>query len=279
MGYPLPIVRYLTEQSHLIHKKKVLTLGNLYPSGGQSRRRARLFPELTKYESTQFSSGFLRDYLKASSLQVLDVDPYQGADVIANLNKKVDPKLVGEFDTILDFGTLEHLSNLSMALTNIFSLLKQHGSYCFLLPANNWIDHGFFQFSPTFFIDLISQNQGLVGHDLFYACNQQLIHFSQCDHYVRRVLAHSQSPIFVGGVIEKISSDLSLDLVQSKYSDSYVSRDSTIKVPSQQKEIGFPKETKKTQIGRSMISKAPILPNSVKLRLLTDTLRYAPSTC
>ena len=48
MGYPLPIVRYLTEQSHLIHKKKVLTLGNLYPSGGAIPKTGQTIPRTNK---------------------------------------------------------------------------------------------------------------------------------------------------------------------------------------------------------------------------------------
>lgn len=268
MGYPTPIIRYLKQNLGLIRDRRVLTLGKLYPSARQVNSMPSLVPELGRVSQENFSDKFLKGYLGASSVSVLDVDPYQGADLITNLNKPVNLKQTGTFDTILDFGTLEHLSNFSCALTNYFKLLETNGSYCFLLPANNWLDHGFFQFSPTFFIDFCAQNSGLDAKDMFYVCGDYLIRFQDCDHYARRVLANTSIPLFVGGVIEKRSSEISLDFLQSKYLDSYSSANKlggNNKIPGAAQ---FPEEIKKKRVFRSCISKAPMIPTKTKLRLL-----------
>jgi hypothetical protein len=227
-----------------------------------------LVPSLDDVSQENFSDKFLKDFLNASTVSVLDVDPYQGADIITNLNKPIDLTQTGTFDTILDFGTLEHLSNFSSALTNYFEILASGGSYCFLVPANNWLDHGFFQFSPTFFIDFCAKNGGVRAKDMFYVCGDHLLRFQDSDHYTRRVLAKTSSPLFVGGVIEKISSGISLDFLQSKYLNSY----STANKPAKHKKMldaaQFPEEKQKKRVFRSLISKAPMIPTKTKLTLL-----------
>jgi hypothetical protein len=131
MGYPTPIIRYLKQNPGLIRDRRVLTLGKLYPSVRQVDGMPSLIPDLGSVSQENFSDKFLKGYLDASAVSVLDVDPYQGADLITNLNKPVNLKQTGTFDTILDFGTLEHLSNFSCALTNYFKLLEPNGSYFF----------------------------------------------------------------------------------------------------------------------------------------------------
>jgi len=66
--------------------------------------------------------------------------------------------LCGAFQIVLDFGTQEHIFNNTAFLKNVFYLMSVDGYYFFDLPANNYCEHGFRQYSPTFFYDFCAQN-------------------------------------------------------------------------------------------------------------------------
>ena len=104
---------------------------------------------------------------KASKFKILDVSPEEGADIICDLNKEIsDKNLENRFDFIFDFGTQEHIFNDMNCLVNIFKMLRAGGKYLFYLPANGQIDHGFRQYSPTFFYDLCYQNRKSLSLEL-----------------------------------------------------------------------------------------------------------------
>lgn len=84
----------------------------------------------------------------------LDVSGYEGATHIFDLNDEELPvTLQGRFDLVLNGGTLEHVFHLPNALTNITRMLRVGGVVVHVLPCNNWVDHGFYQFSPTLMFD------------------------------------------------------------------------------------------------------------------------------
>jgi hypothetical protein len=87
----------------------------------------------------------------------LDVDPYEGANIIFDLNKLNAPCM--KFDCIIDGGTLEHVFHLPNALNNIHNMLNEDGRIIHFSPVNNYVDHGFVQFSPCFFCDYYTKNQ------------------------------------------------------------------------------------------------------------------------
>jgi len=92
----------------------------------------------------------------------LDYSDYEGADIVHNLNFKIeDQKLKGIADLIFDAGTMEHVFNTPQVLDCIHDLLKVGGRIVHSSPANSYMDHGFYQFSPTFFTDYYTANQYL----------------------------------------------------------------------------------------------------------------------
>lgn len=89
----------------------------------------------------------------------LDVSDYEGADYILNLGEDHCPKeLKNRFDYIVDGGTLEHVYNVPHALENILIMLKVGGKVFHYVPANNNINHGFYQFSPELFDSFYTAN-------------------------------------------------------------------------------------------------------------------------
>src|ERR1035437_1258855 len=90
----------------------------------------------------------------------LDCNDYEGATHIFDLNQPLLPsELDTKYDVVLDSGTLEHIFHVPNALKNIVGLMKIGGRVIFQSPSSNHIDHGFYMFSPTFFIEYLSVNK------------------------------------------------------------------------------------------------------------------------
>ncbi len=114
--------------------------------------------KLNIYDDT-FADKILYDNFKLTSLNALDYSAFEDADIIQDLNKPIK-KIEKEFDTILDFGTSEHVFDVSQCLKNISSLCKTGGIIIHCLPANNNCGHGFWQFSPELFFSIYSKKNG-----------------------------------------------------------------------------------------------------------------------
>ncbi len=89
----------------------------------------------------------------------LDASDYEGCDFIFDLNDATAPsELHNRFNFIFDGGTLEHIFHIPNALNNLGQMLKHGGAIYHISPSSNYIDHGFYTFSPTFFLDYYSEN-------------------------------------------------------------------------------------------------------------------------
>jgi hypothetical protein len=56
-------------------------------------------------------------------------------------------------------GTLEHVFHLPNVLKNIFNMLKVAGRVIHISPANNYLEHKIYCFSPCFFLGYYHANQ------------------------------------------------------------------------------------------------------------------------
>jgi hypothetical protein len=98
-------------------------------------------------------SAFFRG-LGFSRVETLDLPGIDGADHAFDLNEsELPPHLVGRFEVVLNGGTLEHVFHVPSALTSITRMLRAGGYAIHLLPCNGWVDHGFYQISPTLMFD------------------------------------------------------------------------------------------------------------------------------
>lgn len=89
----------------------------------------------------------------------LDISDYEGADIICDLAlSELPEELIERFDYIYDGGVLEHIFNFPQALTNTSKMLKVGGKIIHDVPCGNYVDHGFYSFSPTCFIDYYTTN-------------------------------------------------------------------------------------------------------------------------
>ncbi|MGA1823343.1 MAG: class I SAM-dependent methyltransferase [bacterium] len=114
-----------------------------------------------EFQAKQYiSDDCLFKALGFSECKSLDFSDYESADYIFDLNCPDLPRHLAEaFDVIIDGGTIEHVFHLPNALHNIYKMLSQEGRIIHIAPSSNYIDHGFYMFSPILFWDFYSVNK------------------------------------------------------------------------------------------------------------------------
>ena len=115
---------------------------------------------LENYKFGDFSDAFLTSFLGVNNCSILDISSYQGAGIVHDLNLPVSETLHGQFDSIIDSGSLEHIFNFPVAISNLMRMLKVGGSIFITTPANNLCGHGFYQFSPELMFRVFSGENG-----------------------------------------------------------------------------------------------------------------------
>ena len=95
-----------------------------------------------------------------SDVAAMDYSSYESARYIFDLNcSEVPEHLLEAFDVIIDGGTIEHVFHVPNALNNIHKMLRQNGRIIHMSPSSNYMDHGFYMFSPTLFWDFYKTNE------------------------------------------------------------------------------------------------------------------------
>jgi len=102
------------------------------------------------------------------SVESVDFSDFEGADHTYDLNLPVPSELRDRFDVIYDGGTIEHIFDIRAVLKNIFEMLVVGGRVIHATPSSNHVDHGFYMFSPTFFLDYYLTN-GFTVYDILLA--------------------------------------------------------------------------------------------------------------
>jgi hypothetical protein len=95
--------------------------------------------------------------LLGAELDVFDVIDERGCEIITDLNYPMPDEHLGQYDVVLDVGTLEHCFNIGQAAINMAELLKE-GGYIFHENPFNWGNHGFYGLNPTWYYDFYGQN-------------------------------------------------------------------------------------------------------------------------
>ena len=121
---------------------------------------------LDDYQWGDYADGFFRDFLGVARLTVVDASAYEGADVIHDMNIGVPSEFFNQFDAVIDCGSLEHIFNVPVALTNLAKMLNVGGTIFITTPANNLMGHGFYQFSPELMFRVFAEENGFSLHGL-----------------------------------------------------------------------------------------------------------------
>jgi hypothetical protein len=111
------------------------------------------------YDGPLKDEPFFR-WLGFETVHSCDVSDYEKPNFVIDLNKAMAGWALGlqNYDVIYDGGTLEHVFHLPNALANIHDMLAVGGCIIHANPVNGYVDHGFYQLSPTFFYDYYTAN-------------------------------------------------------------------------------------------------------------------------
>jgi hypothetical protein len=110
-----------------------------------------------------YSESFLRR-LGAQETISVDASGYEGASLVHDMNLPIGDELKGRFSAVIDGGTLEHIFNFPTAIRNCMEMLAVGGHFFSHTMANNFMGHGFYQFSPELFYRVFSAENGFRMH-------------------------------------------------------------------------------------------------------------------
>jgi hypothetical protein len=99
-------------------------------------------------------------HLGAQDVHSFDISPYEGATHLHDMNREIAPEMKGQYTAVLDGGSLEHVFNFPTAIKNCMEMVRAGGHYLAITPANNYMGHGFYQFSPELFFNVFSRDNG-----------------------------------------------------------------------------------------------------------------------
>ena len=165
MGLTFHEYKFLEEVSKKKEFKNILCLGKQEMIlTDEDMKKFNLIEK--EYVNNRYIDYLLINKFKANSVKSIDNSSFEGADIIHDMNKPIE-NLNEKFDTVIDFGTSEHIFNVAQNLNNISKLCKINGIILHSLPANNNCGHGFWQFSPELFFSLYSENNGFFETEIF----------------------------------------------------------------------------------------------------------------
>jgi hypothetical protein len=121
----------------------------------------QLGPEAAERIATDdgFSEGLLR-HLGGAEVDSIDASDYEGSTVVHDLNDSLPAPLRERFSVVLDAGTLEHVFNFPQAVRNCLEAVRVGGHFIAITPTNNYLGHGFYQFSPELYHRVLSPENG-----------------------------------------------------------------------------------------------------------------------
>lgn len=215
----------------------IATIGklSLYLHPPQRRRLSRIIPDsraLSEYRWGDAADAILGDITGATQVSSIDMSDYQGSSIVHDMNRPLwdsRPELAGQFDLVIDGGTLEHVFNFPVAVRNLMFLVRQGGHILTTNPANNLCGHGFYQFTPELMHRLYSPANGFrVNHVLLTQSRHMSVEMDARPRSFRvvdpaslgrRVLLRNRWSVTINTLAERIGQDLAadLDVQQSDY--------------------------------------------------------------
>lgn len=107
----------------------------------------------------RFAEAFLEG-LGARRIDSVDVSDFEGATIVHDLNQPLSDRYGERFSAVLDGGALEHVFDFPRAIANLMGLVAPGGHLISVVPSNDQVGHGFYQFSPELFFRTLCPDNG-----------------------------------------------------------------------------------------------------------------------
>jgi hypothetical protein len=177
---------------------------------------------------SKYLNEYLINYFGSNKVDVMDINNYEGANIIHDLNTPIPKNLEEQYDTIIDAGSLEHIFDIKTALQNLTKLCKPNGTIIHISPSNNFCGHGFYQFSPNIFHSFYSDKQNFGGTEIFLAkvFNSKYWFKIKRENYKnnQRINIITDEETFVLCKTKKINNDQKDFVQQDDYSEEFYNK-------------------------------------------------------
>src|SRR5262249_6420137 len=80
--------------------------------------------------------------------------------IVHDMNLPIHDSLKRGYTIVIDGGCLEHIFNFPTAIRNCMEFLDMNGLFISITVTNNFMGHGFYQFSPELFFRVFSRENG-----------------------------------------------------------------------------------------------------------------------
>jgi hypothetical protein len=114
---------------------------------------------LSTLSEGEFAEPLFR-LLGGKNVRSLDVSKFEQATDSHDLNEPLPQSLSKTFSVVHDGGTIEHVFNAVQAFKNGMEMVRIGGHFIQVSEANNFMGHGFWQFSPELIYRVFSPDNG-----------------------------------------------------------------------------------------------------------------------
>lgn len=172
-------------------------------------------------ESNGYAESLIK-YLGGETSDSFDMSDYEGATHIHDMNQELPEHFRKRYSVVIDGGSLEHIFNFPVAIRNCMEMLVAGGHYLGIVPANNFMGHGFYQFSPDLFFSIFTGENGFqLVKMIIFENRENAICFSVKDPKMvkRRITLINNNPTYLFVIAKKISESATSEITsfQSDY--------------------------------------------------------------
>jgi hypothetical protein len=96
----------------------------------------------------------------ANRIESVDNSSFENATIVHDLNEPIPEHLKCSFSCVFDGGAMEHIFNFPQAVKNCMEMVEVEGHFLGVTAANNFMGHGFYQFSPELYYRVFSAENG-----------------------------------------------------------------------------------------------------------------------
>lgn len=145
--------------------RKTLMLGrqHLFPDAKCLQRIfdiQKINLEASKFLAENLYGEKFFSLLGAQEIDSIDYSDYEEATIVHDMNLPIPGELRERFSVVYDGGTLEHVFNIPQALKNSMEMVEIGGHFLQANIANNFVGHGFWQFSPELLFRVFAPENG-----------------------------------------------------------------------------------------------------------------------
>jgi hypothetical protein len=185
---------------HLLNNNKfknVLTIG-----------RQQIHCDFLHFKCGEYCEN-LFTYFGSERVDSVDASNYENCTIIHDINYPMESEI--KYDLIFDGGCSEHIFNCQQSYQNYINALEIGGIYLGIIPNNNFSGHGFYQFSPEFFVQIFQKKYNAELLELYLAkVNTPMSEWIKLDNTIRyrnETKFDDTTPVYIIVIAKKCSSD------------------------------------------------------------------------